>query len=163
MAVEQGYSSTREFVAGVGNIRERTIRLGNIILPVAAIDSISLTVKPRDITLIITCFIGIGAIVAVLVHGVNLDFLVSGTVFMVIVGVGVAVALRWPSQSVLAIGCGGRTYYLSGNKEFLIRLGELIRRKIDSSDESLTAEFDVGENLLAVAGIGAASERVAHN
>jgi hypothetical protein len=154
---------THEFVAGEGNIREKTIRFGHIILAVSTIDTLALTVKPRNTGLIIVSSVLLGAIAAALVHGVNLDYVVTGLVFLVVVGIGVAIALRWPSESVLAIGTnGGRTYYMAGGKEFLIRLGELIRKKIDSEDRTLTAEFSVAQSEITLAGRDpAAPQRVA--
>jgi hypothetical protein len=165
MAIEDPAEGPRAMLPGEGNIRAKTLRLGHVILPVEAIESISITVKPRNIWPIIYAGVLIGAIVAFAVHGINLDYLMSGSVFLIIVGAGVAIALRWPARSVLAIGTtGGRTFYVGArNKEFLIRLGELLRRKIDTGDPGLTGEFSAENNLVSAAlapGSLAAPERI---
>ncbi len=143
-------------VPGEGNVRQKTIRFGHVILSIETIDTVALTIKPRNISMIIVGSVFIAAATAALVHGVNLDYIVTATVFLVIVGIGVAIALRWPSRNVLAVGTGGgRTYYVSsGHKEFLIQLGELIRRKIDEEDPKLMAEFSAERNVIAIGGEG---------
>jgi hypothetical protein len=149
---EQTASASASFVPGEGNIRQRTIRFGPVIVPVEAVDSVALTIRPRNMGLVIFTSVLIGAMAAAGVHGTNLDYIVSGTVFLIVVGAGVAIALRWPSKSVLAVGTrGGRTYYVvSGHKEFLIKLGELIRKKIDTNDPALAAEFSAEQNVIAL-------------
>ncbi len=166
MAVEDASGAPRELVPGEGNIRARTIRLGHVILAVDNVASIALTVRPRNIWPIIYASILTGAIIAAGVHGINLDYVMSGSVFLIVVGAGVAIAARWPQKSVLAVETNsGRTYYVgSGNKEFLIRLGELLRRKIDSADPELTGEFSAEEGLVTTApalGPRPAPERIA--
>lgn len=149
---EQTSNTSASFVPGEGNIRQKTIRFGHVIVPVEAVDSVALTIRPRNVGLIIFTSVLLGAMAAAGVHGTNLDYVVSGTVFLIVIGVGVAVAFRWPSKSVLAVGTrGGRTYYVvSGHKEFLIQLGELIRRKIDTNDPALLAEFSAERNVIAL-------------
>jgi hypothetical protein len=143
----------REFVPAEGDIRERTIRLGHVVLAVRSIDSVILTVKPRELGPILVGLALIAALAAAYVQYRNLSYVMTGSTFLFIFGVGAAAAVLWPRASVLAIGTdGGRTYYAGANKEFLARLGELIRRKIDTADAGLLADFSARDNELAVGG-----------
>jgi hypothetical protein len=147
-------SATRAFVPGEGNVRERTIRLGNLILAVANIDSVALTMRPRVVGPILFGAVALGALAAAIAHSVNENYWTSASVFAGVLGVGAAIAFLRPLDNLLAVGTsGGRTYLVrSKDKAFLVKLGELIRRKIDADDPALTAEFSDAQDLVEVAG-----------
>jgi hypothetical protein len=151
---DQPASAARDLVAGEGNIRERTIRFGNVILAIDNIDSVALAMRPRGVGAIMSVAATLAAIFAAAAQAVTDDLRVSSAAFVVIVALGAAIAWLRPAESYLAVGVsGGRTYYVgSKHKEFLIRLGELIRRKIDEEDPKLLVEFSAAENVIRVAG-----------
>jgi hypothetical protein len=137
---------------GEGDVRAKTIRIGPVILAVENVDSIALTHKPRTLWPTIYVFVLLGAVIAVGLFYAHLDYGVIGAAFCVVGGLGVALALLWPSQRVLAVGTtGGRTFYVAGKREFLAALGDLLRRKIDTADPDLLAQFSASGNLVDVA------------
>jgi hypothetical protein len=145
-------SAARAYVPGEGNIRERTIRFGNVILAVANIDSVALAMRPRNLSAFLFGSMAVGALVAAIVHAMVADYRASGAVFAAVIAIGAGIAWLRPLDNLLAVGvAGGRNYYVrSKDKEFLIRLGELIRRKIDSDDPSLTADFSDARDEITV-------------
>jgi hypothetical protein len=151
---EHPSGAARIVVPGEGDVRQRTIRLGKLILPVANIDFVALTMRPRIVGPIVFAAVALGALAGAVVHSATDDYWSSGAAFAVVMVLGVAVAFLRPLENLLAVGTnGGRVYYVrSKDKAFLLKLAELIRRKIDHDDPDLMADFSDARDIIELAG-----------
>jgi hypothetical protein len=163
--MEQGEhtgGSTRVFVPGEGDVGQHTIRFGKVIIPVASIDAVALTMRPRIVAPFLFGAVTLGAAAAAIAHAMADDYTTSGVVFAIVVAIGAAIAFLRPLENLLAIGTGGgRTYYVrSKDKEFLLKLAELIRRKLDLADPSLMARFSDANDEVEILGRTAPVRRI---
>ena len=148
-----------EHVSGVGQIRERTIVVGDTLIVIDKIASIRiLEVRPGRLLAglgVLASGVGVGAMILPNTlygsAGPGGSSLQLGG--MILIGIGLAIIvgnLLLPVRRGIGIGANdGRTcYVVSKDRIFLDRLLEVLARKINTGSESLTASFDITHRTL---------------
>jgi hypothetical protein len=138
---------------GEGEVRQRTIEIGDTVISLYNIGTMSLIDGRRSHGPAI-----VGAVVTIFGLGVVTSQVIVG---LLLTGAGVALIVYSVTRKVdvfLSIGTsdGGQTHIVSKNRKFLESIRSFIRQKLDSPDEPLVASFNITSNHFESSGGGIA-------
>jgi hypothetical protein len=138
---------------GEGQVRQRTIEIGDTVISIYNIGTMSLIDGRRNHGPAI-----VGGVLALLGLGTVGSQVMFG---LILIGVGVALIVFSLIRKVdvfLSIGTsdGRQTHIVSKNRKFLESIRSFIRQKLDMPNESLVASFNITNNDFKSSGGGIA-------
>jgi Family of unknown function (DUF6232) len=144
-------SDVKRITSGVGEIRERTIEIGDTVVAVNNIGAITLVRAQRSYLFLI-----IGGLLAIFGLMSLGDSFVVGAGALAIGAVLLYINLTQKVDKGLSIGtCDGRsTLIVSSNEQFLNDMLEFIRRKVDTENLRMVGTFDIKNEYINSGGGG---------
>ncbi|MBL8547999.1 MAG: hypothetical protein JNL81_16185 [Hyphomonadaceae bacterium] len=146
-------ADVKRITSGVGEIRERTIEIGDTVVAVNNIGAITLVRNQRSYALLI-----VGGLLAIFgLIGLQDNFL-TGVGALAVGAVLIWINLMQKVDKGLSIGtCDGRsTLIVSTNEQFLNDMLEFIRRKVDTENIHMIGRFDIKNEYINSGGGGVA-------
>lgn len=146
-----GKSADHRITSGVGDVRERTIEVGDTVIAVNNIGTIVMLEEKRNYGLLI-----LGAVLFLFGLMSLENEMLQGVAAILVGGALAAYNLLRPLDKGLSIGtCDGRlTLIISTNERFVTEFLDFLRRKVDSQSVDMRATFDIRNAQINTSGGG---------